>query len=168
MRVLIVEDEPLLRAELVQVMEAEDFIGDAVGRLDQAITQVGAEEYDLVLLDLRLPDGDGQELLHYMHQQHIDVPVIILTARDGVQDRINGLNSGADDYLCKPFSMMELRARIFAILRRRFKLNENTININGLTVHLDQPALVTEIQKSNLPTPSIASYGIWCSIKTKL
>lgn len=139
MRVLIVEDEPLLRAELAEVMESEDFVTDAVGRLSVAREQVAAEDYDLILLDLRLPDGDGRQLLDFIHQEEIDVPVIILTARDGVQDRINGLNSGADDYLGKPFSMMELRARIYAILRRRFKLAENTIHINGLVVHLDTP-----------------------------
>lgn len=139
MRVLIVEDEPLLRAELAEVMESEDFVTDAVGRLSQAREQVAAEDYDLILLDLRLPDGDGRQLLDFIHQEEIDVPVIILTARDGVQDRISGLNSGADDYLGKPFSMMELRARIYAILRRRFKLAENTIHINGLVVHLDTP-----------------------------
>jgi DNA-binding response OmpR family regulator len=139
MRVLIVEDEPLLRAELAEVMESEDFVTDAVGRLSEAREQVAAEDYDLILLDLRLPDGDGRQLLDFLHKEEIDVPVIILTARDGVQDRINGLNSGADDYLGKPFSMMELRARIYAILRRRFKLAENTIHINRLVVHLDTP-----------------------------
>ena len=138
MRALIVEDEPFLRESLESHLNKEGFTTDAVSNKYNATELILADEYDLVLLDLGLPDGDGLELLTTIKESEADTATIILSARGELEDRVEGLERGSDDYLPKPFSMLELTARIHAVLRRRFKINDNHIQCGELTVHLDQ------------------------------
>lgn len=137
MRALIVEDEPLLNEELEEQLLEEQFIVDSTETLQEARNLVAGDEYDLVLLDLSLPDGNGLDLLKMIRKYYEDTAVVILTARGEVEDKVKGLELGSDDYLAKPFAMTELRARIHAVLRRRFKINENEISVNGLLVNLN-------------------------------
>ncbi|MFH5833016.1 response regulator transcription factor [Halalkalibaculum sp. DA384] len=137
MRALIVEDEPLLHDELEDQLLEEQFNVDVSETLQEARNLVAADEYDLVLLDLGLPDGDGLDLLQMVKRFYSDTAIVILTARGEVEDKVKGLELGSDDYLAKPFSMSELRARIHAVLRRRFKINDNEISAGALTVNLD-------------------------------
>lgn len=137
MRALIVEDEPLLNEELEEQLLEEQFTVDSAVTLQDAEDLVAGDEYDLVLLDLGLPDGNGLELLRMIKKYYEDTAVVILTARGEVEDKVKGLELGSDDYLAKPFAMAELRARIHAVLRRKFKINENEISVDGLLLNLE-------------------------------
>lgn len=118
MRVLLIEDEPVLGQAVQEHVAGEGHAVDLVTRLDDADAALRAVDYGLVLLDLHLPDGRGLDLLKSMRRQGDRRPVIILTARDQISDRIEGLNAGADDYLVKPFDLDELSARVMAVSRR--------------------------------------------------
>jgi DNA-binding response OmpR family regulator len=137
MRALVVEDEPLLNEELEEHLLEEQFSVDCTETLQEARDLVAGDEYDLVLLDLGLPDGNGLELLKMIKKYYEDTAVVILTARGEVEDKVKGLELGSDDYLAKPFAMAELRARIHAVLRRRFKINENEIKAGKLLLNLN-------------------------------
>lgn len=138
MRALIVEDEPLLNKELEEMLLEEQFNVDSAETFKRGYNLIAGDEYDLVLLDLSLPDGNGLELLKMIKKYYEDTVVVILTARGEVDDKVKGLELGSDDYLAKPFAMAELRARVHAVLRRRFKINENTITVGHLSLHLNQ------------------------------
>ena len=118
MRILLIEDDMVLGAALRDQLVDDGHSVDWVQRLDAAQTAITGVSYDLVLLDLMLPDGRGIPFLKRMRTQGDNQPVIILTALDQVSDRIEGLNAGADDYLVKPFDLAELSARIGSVARR--------------------------------------------------
>jgi len=117
-RVLIVEDERKLAQVLSTALQAEHYDVVVAATGEDGFYRASAERFDLVLLDLMLPGRSGLEILKTLRQRHVDTPVLILTARDGVEDRVLGLDRGADDYLVKPFALPELLARIRALLRR--------------------------------------------------
>ncbi len=118
MHILLVEDDPTLRQLVRRNLAAEGFAVDTAATMEEADSAMAATQFDAVLLDLSLPDGDGIELLKKLRQKRDNVPVIAVTARDGVNDRVRGLNLGADDYVVKPFATEELVARMRAVLRR--------------------------------------------------
>lgn len=118
MRLLILEDETRISELLRQALEGAGFVVDAVRLCADAREALAVTVYDAVILDLGLPDGDGLTLLAELRARGGSAPVLVLTARDAVEDRVSGLNLGADDYLVKPFAMSELVARIKALLRR--------------------------------------------------
>lgn len=118
MRLLIVEDEIRLVDELTVALQKAGFASDSTGSLGGAKAMLSLTQYDAVILDRGLPEGDGIDLLRSLRQGENYVPVLILTAKDGVDDRVHGLDQGADDYLVKPFANSELIARIKALLRR--------------------------------------------------
>jgi two-component system OmpR family response regulator len=119
MRVLLIEDDRMVGAAVTQAMRDAAYAVDWVTDGKAAVDAVEAETYDLALLDLGLPLVDGLTLLRHFRKSYRDFPVIIVTARDGVDDRVDGLDLGADDYLTKPFEVRELLARMRAILRRQ-------------------------------------------------
>lgn len=118
MRVLVVEDERKLAQVISSALQAEhyDVVVSPTG--EDGFFRANAEVFDLVLLDLMLPGRNGLEILQTLRQRRIETPVLILTARDGIDDRVLGLDLGADDYLVKPFALPELLARVRALLRR--------------------------------------------------
>ena len=118
MRVLVVEDERKLANVLSQALQAEHYEVVVAATGEDGFYRANAELFDLVVLDLMLPGRSGLEILKTLRQRRIETPVLILTARDGVDDRVLGLDLGADDYLVKPFALPELLARIRALLRR--------------------------------------------------
>jgi two-component system, OmpR family, copper resistance phosphate regulon response regulator CusR len=118
MRVLVVEDERKIAQVLASSLAAEHYEVVIAATGEDGFFRANAEVFDLVVLDLMLPGRSGLEILRALRQRHIDTPVLILTARDGVDDRVLGLDLGADDYLVKPFALPELLARIRALLRR--------------------------------------------------
>jgi two-component system, OmpR family, copper resistance phosphate regulon response regulator CusR len=118
MRILVVEDEGKVARALKEGLEAEHYDVVVSGTGEDAFFRVNAETFDLVLLDWMLPGRDGIEILTTLRKRELDTPVLILTARDAVEDRVLGLDSGADDYLVKPFAFPELLARIRALVRR--------------------------------------------------
>lgn len=136
MRVLLVEDDPILGGAVRDQVAADAHTVDWATHLQQARDCVGTVKYDLILLDLVLPDGRGLDFLKTLRTGGNKTPVIILTARDQITDRIAGLNGGADDYLVKPFDLSELSARIGAVARR-YSGNPNPhVEIGDLTVDL--------------------------------
>jgi DNA-binding response OmpR family regulator len=138
MHVLIVEDEIPLATEVRNYLESEGFSCDEAytGRI--ASEKLFSNNYDLLLLDLGLPDYDGIDLLKESIANNSETAVIILSARSALEDRIKGLNIGADDYLPKPFSLLELKSRIMAVMRRKHGIRANVIIINNLEVDLDK------------------------------
>jgi len=138
MRILLVEDEPALGAAVQEHLAAAGHAVDWVTRLGDADAALRAVEYGLMLLDLHLPDGRGLDLLKSLRAAGNPAPVIVITARDQISDRIAGLNAGADDYLVKPFDLDELRARVSAVARR-YSGNPNPMVRLG-ELEIDLPA----------------------------
>ncbi|WP_336269691.1 MULTISPECIES: response regulator [Vreelandella] len=118
MHVLLIEDDPLVASGIRSGLMTFDFVVDHVSTLNAARQSMRTVTSDVVILDRGLPDGDGLQLLAEWRQQGVNVPVLVLTARDTVRDRVDGLQGGADDYLVKPFDLDELVARLHALLRR--------------------------------------------------
>jgi len=135
MRLLLVEDDPMLGDSVQRVLQQEAFAVDWARDGEEAELALNAFPYDCVLLDLGLPGKNGLDILHDLRKRKFPMPVIILTARDAVSDRIAGLDSGADDYLVKPFDPDELTARIRALLRRRDGRVEPLITFGPLTLN---------------------------------
>jgi two-component system, OmpR family, copper resistance phosphate regulon response regulator CusR len=117
-RILVVEDERKLAQVLTSALQAEHYDVVVAPNGEDGFFRANAETFDLVLLDLMLPGRNGLEILETLRKRHVGTPVLILTARDGIEDRVLGLDLGADDYLVKPFALPELLARIRALLRR--------------------------------------------------
>jgi len=117
-RILVVEDQRKIAQILASALQAEHYDVVVAPTGEDGFFRANAELFDLVVLDLMLPGRSGLEILQTLRQRHIETPVLILTARDGVDDRVLGLDLGADDYLVKPFALPELLARIRALLRR--------------------------------------------------
>lgn len=138
MNLLIVEDEITLSTEIRSFLEKEGFVCDDAHTGRIASDKIFSNEYDLILLDLGLPDYEGMDLLKEAIRNKNTASVIILSARTAIEDRIKGLDLGADDYLPKPFSLIELKSRILAVTRRKHGLKGNIIQIRGLTIDLDK------------------------------
>jgi len=119
MRFLLVEDNPQLAAAVLDRLALDGHVVDHAGDLAAAEDYTSATDYDLILLDIMLPDGDGRDFLNAQRARGKDTPVIVLTARSEVSDRVGALDMGADDYIPKPFDFAELEARCRAVLRRR-------------------------------------------------
>ena len=118
MRLLVVEDNDALAASVVKAFRSKGYAVDSVRTVEDAGAALRTQPYDLVILDLALPDGDGLDLVRRLRQTKSRVPVLVLTARASLQSRVIGLNTGADDYLVKPFALEELEARAGALIRR--------------------------------------------------
>ncbi|XBS68555.1 two-component system response regulator PmrA [Acerihabitans sp. KWT182] len=136
MKILIIEDDRFLQEGLQLALQQEGYASDGAGSLREAESLMETTAYSLAILDLGLPDGDGMSLLGKWRKSGIDVPVLILTARDGLVERVSGLNLGADDYLIKPFALAELLARARAIIRRHQGVSNNLIRVDNITLDL--------------------------------
>lgn len=119
MRVLLVEDDPMIGDAIQGALKDASYAADWVKDGQTALTTLGCQHYDLVLLDLGLPGKDGLEVLASIRSKDNPIPLLIITARDSLSDRLRGLDGGADDYVSKPFQMAELLARMRAVLRRK-------------------------------------------------
>ena len=118
MRILLIEDDDLLAAGMAEALQRHGFSVDRLASGEGAEAAVSSVQYDLLLLDIGLPGSDGFDLLRRLRDRSLDLPVLMVTARDAVEDRVQGLRQGADDYLVKPFAIDELLARCEALLRR--------------------------------------------------
>jgi DNA-binding response OmpR family regulator len=134
MRILIVEDNRRLNTSLKTSLEEDGYAVDSAFDGDEGESFALAAPYDLILLDVMLPKKDGYTLCRELREQRINAPVLMLTARDAIDDRVEGLDSGADDYLVKPFSMSELRARLRALLRRNKPEKTSLLQVADLTL----------------------------------
>lgn len=132
MRLLVVEDDPLIADSLTQGLAPLGNTVEIFASLKEARAAIAHSQFDLVVLDLGLPDGSGLSLLAEIRKHGDATPVMILTARDGVAERVEGLDLGADDYLTKPFSLAELQARVRALLRRSQQRTDNRLRFGPL------------------------------------
>ncbi|PJI84351.1 two-component system response regulator PhoP [Yoonia maricola] len=146
MKLLVVEDSRILRESLALGLRGAGYLVDVSADGEDALWRAEAAIYDVVVLDLGLPKRDGLSVLAEMRAQGIATPVLILTARDGVDDRVKGLRSGADDYLVKPFAFDELLARLEALTRRSNGIAKNVLHIDGLMINLaDKTVTINDV-----------------------
>ena len=138
MKILLVEDEAALRSTLVEALSQGGYVVEVAASFAQAYEKIKLYHYDCVLLDLTLPDGNGLDLLRVLKADNSPVGVLVISARDGLNDRVNGLDLGADDYLAKPFHLSELNARLRAIIRRRRFQGQSHVAFRDLLVWPDQ------------------------------
>lgn len=133
MHVLVCEDDELIASGIVAGLGAQGLTVERVGTAAAARAMLKVAEFDVMVLDLGLPDEDGLKLLQHLRSQGLEIPVLILTARDSVTNRVDGLQAGADDYLLKPFDLRELAARLHTLLRRVAGRSVNLIEHGRLT-----------------------------------
>jgi DNA-binding response OmpR family regulator len=136
MKLLVVEDESSLLQSIREYFTQEDFLCEGVATYTEAILKIEDFNYDCIILDINLPDGNGLKLLEYLRQFKKDDGVIIISARSSLDDKIAGLNLGADDYLTKPFHLSELNARVKALIRRKYGQGTNVLEMGDLRLNL--------------------------------
>jgi DNA-binding response OmpR family regulator len=135
MRLLLAEDSARLQTLVRDAIHAEGYLVDVVGGVQELLSAASLVSYGLLIVDLGLPDGDGIDAIRALRTSGTNAPILIITAREAVSDRIRGLDSGADDYLTKPFNNGELLARIRALLRRPSQINEPFLQAGPLQCH---------------------------------
>ncbi|MBI5071507.1 response regulator transcription factor [Candidatus Falkowbacteria bacterium] len=149
MTILVVEDEYKITRFIQRGLEMEHYTVDVAYDGEEALNKLGVNDYDLIILDLMLPKKDGIEVCKEIRARKIDAPVIMLTARDTIEDRIKGLDQGADDYVVKPFAFGELLARIRALLRREKTVKRSVLQVADLVL---DPA-THEVTRAGTPIP---------------
>ena len=147
MRVLVVDDEPKIAGTIRQALVEEGYSTDMVHTGEDALEWAAAAPYDLIVLDVLLPGRNGMEVCRALRQQGITTPVLLLTALDGVEDRVQGLDSGADDYLPKPFALSELLARLRALTRRGPQLQAPVLTLADLKLN----PITREVERAGRP-----------------
>ena len=150
MNILIVEDNRELAVEVYDFLCNAGYLCKIAHTCADALEEFNSNDYDAMLLDLGLPDGDGFEVLQTVRKTKSKMAVIVLTARGELDDRINGLHLGADDYLTKPFALTELSARLFAVIRRIHGFTLNNLSINGFVLQLQDYKVSFNEQPINL------------------
>lgn len=136
MKLLIIEDERELSGSIAAYLNSENYLCEQAFTFGEAMEKVNLYDYDCILLDLMLPGGNGLDVLREIKRQNNPAGVIIVSAKDSLDDKVNGLKIGADDYLAKPFHLPELSMRIYAIIRRRQFSSSNTLCSNDISVDL--------------------------------
>jgi two-component system, OmpR family, response regulator len=156
MRLLIVEDDHQLREALTDLLRQSGFDVDAFADGDQAFSALLSGDYDLAIVDLGLPGMDGLALVRSLRRQLRGLPILVVTARDALEDRVSGLDAGADDYLVKPFELQELEARVRALLRRQHADRSAQIRIGALVLTPGQPRVLLGGVSVDLPASEFA------------
>ncbi|PTS92278.1 DNA-binding response regulator [Pedobacter sp. HMWF019] len=136
MKILIIEDEPQLAQSIADYLSEESYLCEFASTYNQALDKIETHTYDCILLDIMLPDGNGMSILEKLKDQDKQDGVIIISAKNSLDDKIKGLQIGADDYLTKPFHLSELAARIYSVIRRKQFGNSNTVQQNELQIDL--------------------------------
>lgn len=153
MRILVVEDEPRIAADLRAGLERAQYAVDLATDGETAWFQAGTEDYDAIVLDLGLPKLDGLSVLKRLRASEVTTPVLILTARDGWRDKVEGIDAGADDYLAKPFQMEELLARLRAITRRA--VGQTSPILSAGPIEVDTRTRVVTVNGSAMPLSAL-------------
>ena len=136
MKILVIEDEKTLRENIVRYLHGEQYHCEVAIDYESALEKLDLFDYDCILLDISLPGGSGLELLKVFRENKKQDGVIIISARDSTDDKIKGLNLGADDYLTKPFHLAELEARVASVIRRKYSGGDNKMNFGNLSIDL--------------------------------
>ena len=137
MKILIVEDEPSLRESMVQTLRRDQYVVEQAADYASALDKIAGYDYDCILLDIMLPDGSGLQLLEELKRQRRQAGIIIISARDSLDDKIEGLELGADDYLPKPFHLAELSARIRSVVRRHQRGGQESLDAGNVRLFPD-------------------------------
>jgi two-component system OmpR family response regulator/two-component system response regulator QseB len=151
MRILLVEDDHLLARTMLDMLREDQNTVDWLDDGQQAVNAIAEEHFDLVILDLTLPRVDGLDIVRRTRQQGNQTPIIILTARSDLDEKLQGLDAGADDYLTKPFAMSELKARIRAVTRRGSPQPQNGLTVGKLVLNPDSCQLTIGEETVTLP-----------------
>lgn len=138
MKILIIEDEPSLMEVIRTFLEKERCVVETAENYRKAVEKISDYDYDCILLDIMLPDGNGLSILRKLKELRKHENVIILSAKDSIEDKVAGLELGADDYLTKPFHLAELNARIKSVIRRKVFDGENTIQLGNISINPDR------------------------------
>ena len=149
MKLLIIEDEPELALDISRYLQSQDYRCEIASNFEQAKEKIDLYQYDCILLDIMLPGGSGMNLLAHLRNLNRAEGVIIISAKNALEDKIAGLKIGADDYLAKPFHLSELAARVFSVIRRKQFKSENVLVQNELTVDLQAKTVL--VNGENLP-----------------
>ena len=144
MKILIVEDDVLLQEGLSLALTGEGYAVDCAANAREAVALLQNAQYSLIVLDLGLPDRDGADLLRQWRKEQVDLPVLILTARDALEARVEGLNAGADDYLIRPFALVELKAGARALIRRYQGKSDNLLQHGDIALNLSSQQVGVE------------------------
>ena len=161
MKILIVEDEPSLR-ELIQCsLEKERYVVETASDFNSALRKVEDYDYDCILLDIMLPDGSGLDLLERLKALHKRENVIIISAKDSLEDKVLGLELGADDYLPKPFHLVELNARIKSVIRRHQHDGEIDIRQGNVRIEPDKYRVFVNDQEVELINKNTLAESVW-------
>lgn len=150
MKILVIEDEPQLLSNIKESLEKERFLVETASDYHEAIDKLFIYEYDCILLDIMLPNGNGLQILSQLKAEEKSENVIIISAKDSLDDKLKGLELGADDYLTKPFHLAELNARVKAVLRRQKLNGKNTLQIANTTLDLRERTFIVNNQKISL------------------
>ena len=150
MKILIIEDEKELGNDIAKYLTGEEYICEFATTYNQALEKINTYFYDCILLDITLPDGNGIDILEHLKVLKKQDGVIIISAKDALDDKIRGLQLGADDYLTKPFHLSELAARIFSVIRRKQFDNANIIIQNEISIDLIAKSVFIHEQKIDL------------------
>ena len=156
MKILIVEDQRRVGRFVEKALAEQNYVGRLAGSVAAARDALAESPYDVVVLDLGLPDGDGLELLREWREGGFNTPILVLSARDAVEDRIRGLNLGADDYLPKPFSVEELIARIRSLLRRQSAVKATVLVYGPIRLDLVSHAVTCDGREVDLTSREFA------------
>ena len=151
MSILLVEDDQDLATGLLEALRKEGLSINHVGTAKAALHVIGTETPEIVILDLGLPDKDGLDVLRQLRRQHRDLPVLVLTARASLGDKVAGLDSGADDYLAKPFEMAELLARLRVLGRRMGTSSSNVISVGAVNLDTTSQTVTVNGEPADLP-----------------
>ncbi len=138
MKILLVEDEEMLNSITAKYLRAENMTVDTCFNGQQALDYISTSSYDVIVMDIMMPVLDGMDALTQLRNDGCNTPVVLLTAKDSLQDKVQGLNTGADDYLVKPFELEELTARIYALARRSASHAQNDITVGPLIINVPQ------------------------------
>ena len=150
MKILIIEDERDMRDNMVQSLEQEMFVVETASGYEAALEKIGIYEYDCILLDIGLPDGNGLALLKVLKSEGSKSGVIIVSAKESIGDKVAGLNEGADDYLAKPFHMAELHARVKSVIRRKTLGGHTKVVVNNVVIDPDERSVKVDDQPLEL------------------
>ena len=162
MRILVVEDDQQIAETIVSALEPEGFVCDIAGQGEEALELAGLYEYDILLLDLRLPDIDGYEVLRRLRGSRVETPALILSGLGDPLDKVKGFDIGADDYLTKPFHRSELVARIRAIVRRSHGHSGSAIRTGNLVVKVGSSVAEIDGQPVRLTPKEYAILELLC------
>lgn len=167
MRILIIEDDEYLRLSLKKALESDVYTVDHMADGINGSYIARTHDYNLIIIDYILPGKSGLEVLKEIRAKGVHTPIMIMSVRSEIDDKVSLLESGADDYIVKPFTYQEFRARTQALLRRNYKIIDETMTIDDLTIDISKTEVIKKGEKYTLLEKNLCSYKVWLVIQGK-